>query len=252
MFRLTVLLLMFVFGAMRLAEASVSQDKIDQLALGMQPAEVEAILGLPKTRLKRGLSTRWNYVYNANGDVFSVWFGSSGLQNAYGGDFETMHLVKPPDGFDQQTAYDPLKDVNRQVKAIETSSTNLSEEENIFKPLLPTRDALNALEQWRKVWEAKNVPVYVSKYVKDYSPRKGLSHKKWVKDLYRKFGKAKFIHITVDNTKTQLVDDFTVKITFNQAFKSNLFKDKVTKQFVMKYIGGTWLIESEQTLKKIY
>lgn len=229
-------------------QANITQENIDRLSLGMSFQEVKSVLGEPQTRLKRGDSSRWNYVFNDKGDTFSVWFGLQGLQNAYGGDFLTIHLVKPPEGFQQPESYDPNRDINRQVGALLPKVDVGSAEDNIFKPLLPKQEALAALDQWKTAWETKNVLLLTSKYIKNYSPKSRVTHEQWVGQLVDKVSSADSINVSIEQPQVDLLDDFNVRVTFNQVFASNRYRKKTKKRVDMQYVGGEWLIKKERHL----
>lgn len=248
MMRFTIIFIMLIcLWANPLLASSLNQQQIDQLKLGMSSAQVELFLGAPHTKINRGATSRWNYEL-PNGALFAVWFGADGLQNAYGGDFETMHLVKPPADFVPVENYDPKRDVNKQLTIVEHDPSLDSQEQNIFKPILPTLDAKQALESWRAALNSKNSAAYVAKYVPNYSAKQGQSHRDWRRQRTSQIKRAKYLRVEFKNITSNMLDDANISFEFEQLLKSAGRTTKSRKKVDMQYINGKWLIKKESTL----
>lgn len=131
---LLAFLWLFVFPISAQESVVDMQNKINQLALNMDFVQVRHVMGEPLTKLKRGLSTRWNYRVGEH--QLTLWFGSSGLRNATGAVFQTAHLVAPPAGYIPPPQYDKAKDAARYVEIKPHSATKITVDESIFDPIL--------------------------------------------------------------------------------------------------------------------
>ena len=231
------------------ADIEQLQQKIDQLQLDMDQFQVARIIGDPQTKLKRGLTSRWDYQFGSNS--LTVWFGAYGLRNAHGDAFSTFHLVAPPDGYVAPERYDTATDPNRRVDIKPTQDEFGSEADSVFMPILPQQDILSALERWRLARESRNVQRYALNYSSNYTSNKRLSHDQWLNEVGKSMAKARFIKVSISQVDTQFLHSRKVLVSFVQKYQSNRYSDKVKKQLQYEYIAGQWLITKETTLAKL-
>lgn len=231
------------------AEIMQIQLKINKLQLDMDKFQVARIIGDPQTKLKRGLSSRWDYQFGPNS--LTVWFGAYGLRNAHGDAFATSHLVAPPEGYVPPVSYDTASDPNRHVEVESQEEQLVSEDDSIFTPILPEQDILKALERWRTARESRNARRYALNYSPEYSSKKRLSHQQWLDEVAKTMAKARFIKVTVNQVDVKFVHSRKVLVSFVQKYQSNRYRDKVKKQLQYEYIASQWLITKETTLAKL-
>lgn len=110
------------------------QLKINKLSLDMDFFQVRHVMGEPSTKLKRGLSSRWDYRFGEH--QITLWFGAYGLRNATGSAFETAHLVAPPEGYKAPEQYLKEQDLARKVEIKPLVATEQTVEDSIFDPIL--------------------------------------------------------------------------------------------------------------------
>ncbi len=247
-----IIALMFplsVFAAAQEEQVMRVQEQLNQLQLDMDKFQVTRIIGDPQTKLKRGLSSRWDYQFGANS--LTVWFGAYGLRNAHGDAFTTSHLVAPPEGYVAPVAYDVATDPNRHVEVTTPEAQAISEDDSIFTPILPEQDILNALEQWRLARESRDVHRYALNYSPKYTSKKRLNHQQWLDEVGKSMSKARFIKMTISHVEAEFVHSRKVLLSFVQRYQSNRYSDKVKKQLQYEYIASKWLITKETTLAKL-
>lgn len=110
------------------------------------------------------------------------------------------------------------------------------------------REAVAHVNAWAKAWAAQDIDGYLNSYTNNYRPSTKLSHNGWVAQRKDRLAKPTFIKVELANVKTTILDSKTAKVTFNQSYQSNTYKDQTNKQLTLTRINGQWLIVKEQSL----
>jgi len=63
---------------------------------------------------------------------------------------------------------------------------------------------------------------------------------------------AKNIDVRIESLSVDRADDGTVKVTFNQFYRSDNYRDKVVKQLRMTERDGRWLIVDEKVVSVLH
>ncbi len=127
-----------------------------------------------------------------------------------------------------------------------------AEEEAIFKEIVAAEEDVKlALLNWKDAWQSKDLPAYFNAYGMQQSPQKRFkTFAAWKAYKARVIPKHQDIYINLSRFETEVLQGGdTVKLVFNQHFKSNRVDDHDRKVIVMKKIEGDWKIVSEENIQ---
>ncbi len=110
------------------------------------------------------------------------------------------------------------------------------------------QEAVSHVNNWASAWAKQNVEGYLNAYVSGFQPLNGLSNTAWQAQRQQRLTKPTFIKVTLRNINTTLINADTAKVTFNQTYQSNTFKDTSKKQILLTRINNAWRIKEERSL----
>lgn len=113
-------------------------------------------------------------------------------------------------------------------------------------PINENASLLDAINQWRQAWSAKNVPSYLSFYGPTFVPPKGLSRKTWEASRNERISSKEKIDITIQNLQLQ-INDNKATAKFTQIYSDERLRMTDRKTLVWQKRNGRWLIELETT-----
>lgn len=105
---------------------------------------------------------------------------------------------------------------------------------------------MQSIEQWRMAWQSQDVNAYLSRYLSDFQPDNGWSHRAWRKDRQVKITRPKTISVEIRDLRLHRLDDNRWQAVFEQAYESNTYRDVVTKELILVQIDGGYLITEER------
>lgn len=106
-------------------------------------------------------------------------------------------------------------------------------------------EVVAAIEHWRQAWSNKQVEGYLRAYDDAFVPPNGQSLSAWKNARKRSLTSPRFIDVFLsDIVVTPLADDL-VRATFIQRYRSDRFRDEVSKVLLLKQIRGQWKIVQE-------
>jgi len=111
---------------------------------------------------------------------------------------------------------------------------------------------LKAVNAWASAWARRDDEAYIAAYDADFIPQDGGSHADWVKRRRMLLEVAKNIDVRIESLSVDRADDGTVKVTFNQFYRSDNYRDKVVKQLRMTERDGRWLIVDEKVVSVLH
>ncbi|MDH5426492.1 MAG: tetratricopeptide repeat protein [Gammaproteobacteria bacterium] len=120
-----------------------------------------------------------------------------------------------------------------------TAETKDSTSEDEIKLIIDT------INGWSNAWAAQNVDGYLSYYAPAFRPPNGLSRKNWETRRRQRLRAPRFIRITIADPAVKILGSTTAKLTFEQRYESDRFKDVSKKVLLMEKIGGQWQILRE-------
>lgn len=102
-----------------------------------------------------------------------------------------------------------------------------------------------ALQAWASAWKAKNTGAYLAFYAQEFKPMSGSSRDAWVKQRRAALLKPGTIELVLDNINVRLLDQNQATTEFRQAYRSDSYRDTVSKTLHWRRVDGRWLITQE-------
>jgi outer membrane protein, adhesin transport system len=102
-----------------------------------------------------------------------------------------------------------------------------------------------ALQAWASAWKVKNTGAYLAFYAQEFKPMSGASRDAWVKQRRDALSKPGTIELVLDNIKVRLLDQNQASTAFRQAYRSDSYRDVVSKTLQWRRVDGRWLITQE-------
>ena len=121
---------------------------------------------------------------------------------------------------------------------------------NNFSNLTTSKDIISKyLNIWVRAWEKQDIELYISMYAKEFKGTKE-SHEDWKFSRQAALKKNTGVSIQLQNTQISQSKN-TVKINFNQTFKSDRYSDFGIKELVWVKSGNDWRIIKEVWVPQI-
>jgi tetratricopeptide (TPR) repeat protein len=111
----------------------------------------------------------------------------------------------------------------------------------------PQAAILATLQDWTRVWSARDVEGYLGFYAADFKPVRQ-SRAQWVSERRERLGNAQSITVTLEEPKVQMTGANRAIVNVVQQYSSSSYSDRTRKQLVLVKVGERWLISSEKTL----
>lgn len=110
-----------------------------------------------------------------------------------------------------------------------------------------TRDVVDTVVGWSAAWSAQDVDAYLAYYAAGFAPDDGLSRASWEAQRRQRLRAPRFIKITIEAPRVELLDPDTASMRFRQNYQSDRYSDATLKKLMLKKINGQWQILSEQS-----
>ncbi len=102
------------------------------------------------------------------------------------------------------------------------------------------------VKNWARAWSRQEVDNYLACYATDFKPTGRLSRDDWEKQRAQRITKPRWIQIELGSFSTEVEGD-SARVTFDQAYRSNSYRDVVRKTLVMVREPDGWRILEEFT-----
>jgi len=109
------------------------------------------------------------------------------------------------------------------------------------------KEVKTAVNNWAKAWSAKDVDNYVKSYSGKFIPPNKLSRSKWQAQRRVRLSKPRYIKVTLDNVRIEILSQDQALVRFIQTYQSDNYKDQVNKQLLLNKDDGVWLISKEES-----
>ena len=151
---------------------------------------------------------------------------------------KSVTFRKQGSGTDSQIADTAIK---------EEKSVSLDEKATIDAPkqLDRVKAVTDVITQWSNSWSTKDVNGYIESYAPEFKPSKGLSRNAWEEGRKKRLSSPTFIKITLSNISINFRGENLAKVSFEQEYQSDTYRDKVNKEITLKMIDNEWLITRE-------
>ena len=101
-----------------------------------------------------------------------------------------------------------------------------------------------AIESWSDAWTSKSFEDYMACYSNSFQPGDGNTRDEWSKRKQILMNKAKFIQLNVKISDIRF-DQQTATVRLVQKYRSNRYKDQVTKELKLQFENSRWMIVAE-------
>lgn len=117
------------------------------------------------------------------------------------------------------------------------------------EPVKPNpAEVLETLESWARAWSARDADAYLAFYAKDFKGQGGEPRDAWEKARRSRVTAPKFITVTVDSPRIDIIADDRVTVAFRQVYKSDIVvASGVNKVLELQRVDGRWLIVKESS-----
>ncbi|MEM7083356.1 MAG: tetratricopeptide repeat protein [Pseudomonadota bacterium] len=145
----------------------------------------------------------------------------------------------------EPVASTPEPEPAQPVAAATPEPTVMSPEPVASTPAPSSASIEAAVNRWASAWSSKDVDRYLASYVSDFRPSNGASHRAWVDYRRDRLTRPKVIEVDVSALNVSFDSDTRATATFRQKYRSDNYRDEVTKKLVLSNENGRWLIVSE-------
>ncbi len=111
------------------------------------------------------------------------------------------------------------------------------------------RDARATLLAWADAWAAQAPDRYLAFYARTFQPANAASRSQWEAARRDRITKPRFIEVELAEIMIMVHRDYT-EATFLQSYRSDTYRDRVTKQVELIWEQEQWKIRSERTVDK--
>ena len=103
---------------------------------------------------------------------------------------------------------------------------------------------VKAIEAWSEAWARKSYDDYIACYSTRFQPSDGSTWDSWARRKQDLMDKAKYIQLDVKIAEIQ-IDRVTATVRLTQKYRSNRYRDQVTKELKLQFENNRWLILAE-------
>ncbi len=114
-----------------------------------------------------------------------------------------------------------------------------------------TGDITALLASWSNDWSAQDVSAYLNYYDERFTPEKNRSFADWRSLRQQRLSKPAFIKISLAAIEIEQRSAKTATATFQQAYRSDRFEDKVVKAIDLALTDSGWKITREYSIKTL-
>lgn len=101
---------------------------------------------------------------------------------------------------------------------------------------------------WADAWSKQDVDAYLAHYGAEYLPAGGLTRAEWAKIRRERLRSPEFISIGIDSPEVHFENASRAVVRFTQSYRSDTYRDQVTKRLDLVKEGGRWKIRRETTI----
>ncbi|MBE0597123.1 MAG: protein kinase [Desulfuromonadales bacterium] len=108
--------------------------------------------------------------------------------------------------------------------------------------------AVGLLHGWAKAWSSQDLAQYLSFYGTDFVPHQGSSRAAWEQQRRQAVARPAWITVTLDEIHVTADGENRLRVVAVQDYRSDRYRDRTLKGFVLGRQGGSWTILGEEGL----
>ncbi|BBE51910.1 Multifunctional-autoprocessing repeats-in-toxin [Ferriphaselus amnicola] len=109
-----------------------------------------------------------------------------------------------------------------------------------------TQSVTDFVTTWAKVWAARDIAGYLACYGESFQPAGGEDLAAWEAQRRARVGKAKAIEVAVEGLRVEALDESHAKAQFTQRYRSDNYRDVVSKTLMLEKTAQGWRIVREE------
>lgn len=110
---------------------------------------------------------------------------------------------------------------------------------------------LKSVNVWAEAWSRRDEDAYIAAYDAAFAPEGGGSRADWEKRRRLLLGVARNIELRIEAPVVERAADGSARVTFNQFYRSDTYRDAVVKQLRLVERDGRWLIAEEKVVSAL-
>ncbi len=127
----------------------------------------------------------------------------------------------------------------------EDEAPALDGEETTAPAADPQRELVGSTLEWAQAWASQRPADYLRHYSKRFQPPRSMSRIAWEAQRTDRISKPDFISVDVSGLETELLAPDRARVTFDQAYRSDNFRDAMRKTLELVREDGEWKILEE-------
>jgi hypothetical protein len=127
------------------------------------------------------------------------------------------------------------------VQAAETDTHGFDDAEKI--------EIKDVITDWSENWARQDIDGYFHCYSDHFQPAEGVDVETWKKKRIDRLKRPDWIEVGIDQLKIDLISKQSVRIRFEQHYRSDLFVDRTDKEMILTKEMGEWRITEEKSVK---
>ena len=104
------------------------------------------------------------------------------------------------------------------------------------------------VDTWANAWSSKDYDIYINQYSQRFIGANGEDFNEWARVLSIRLNKPGSISVQTSNLQVEPTGNYQLRVTFDQAYGSANYSDRVLKELVLVQEGTDWKILRESTL----
>ncbi len=110
----------------------------------------------------------------------------------------------------------------------------------------PDTELIDATLDWARAWAEQRPEAYLRLYSRHFQPPKSMSRGAWEAQRKERISAPDFIQVDVSGLEAELLDPEHARVTFDQAYRSDNFRDAMRKTLDLVREDGGWKILDER------
>ena len=169
---------------------------------------------------------------------------------------EPVRPTLPPSRGKTEEAAKPQADPGETSKPAEKAAEKPVEKPAVAKPadkaamaIDPKAEIERTVYAWAEAWSKRDVESYLAFYSKDFKVPGGRDRAEWETERKDRVTRPEFIKVELDRIRIALEGDkdaARARVSFHQAYASNIVKSKGNKTLILERQGDAWKIVEER------
>ncbi len=109
------------------------------------------------------------------------------------------------------------------------------------------QELISTIDLWAAAWSEQNVPQYLANYADNFEVPGKQSRRAWEGLRRSRLTRPAFIKVGINYERFEIVEPNVARVTFNQTYQSDVYRDQTTKTLTLIRESPFWKILKEET-----